>query len=103
MLQSKSSEKNKLVPGWIRALIIIPCLAGCTALMIYCGNIFDFIAEVQIGWFDKYYVIVTFLITVVVYLFILVICLIPAAVLIRLVRVFYEKKQNASPDSSNDA
>ncbi len=99
MLESaiKSGEKNKLVPGWLRALIIIPCFAGAILFMIfYLGGTFDYIADIQISWFDGYYVVITSLLTVLVYLVVLLIGLIPAALLIRIIRPIFEKKEKKS-------
>lgn len=99
MLESalKSGEKNKLVPAWLRACIIIPCFACAIFCMIfYLSGTFDYIANIQISWFDGYYVIITTLLNVLVYLLVLLISLIPAVILIRLLSPLYEKKQKES-------
>ena len=99
MLESaiKSGEKNKLVPAWLRALIIIPCFAGAILFMIfYMGGTFDYIADIQISWFDGYYVIITSLLTLLIYLVVLLLALIPAAILIRIFRPLFEKRDKTA-------
>lgn len=99
MLESdiKSGEKNKLIPGWLLALIIIPCFAGAILFMIfYMGGTFDYIANIQISWFDGYYVVITSLLTVLVYLVVLLTALIPAKILIRIIRPLFEKDEKKS-------
>ncbi|MBI3134581.1 MAG: hypothetical protein HYZ14_07900 [Bacteroidetes bacterium] len=89
---AQAGNRNKIVPGWLRALLVLPFVAGGIVLMVYMGNIYDAVADIQVSWFDRYYVIITGLITLVVYLFILLISLIPGIILTILARRFYEKK-----------
>ena len=59
------------------------------------------IADVQISWFDGYYVILTFLLMMLVYLLVLVICLLPGLFIMSIVRNFYENKSIKNSKEQN--
>jgi hypothetical protein len=91
---ASAGEKNKIVPVWLRAFFIMPCLVVCVWLMIYMGNVYMYIAEMEASMLDgSYYVILTFLLTAVVYAAVLLVCLVPALILTNIARKFYERKQ----------
>ncbi|MCC7453883.1 MAG: hypothetical protein IT222_06940 [Crocinitomix sp.] len=89
---SDQYNKNLIIPAWVRVLIIVPFLVLFVFIAIYLGNVYEMIADVQISWFDGYYVILTFLLMMLVYLLVLVICLLPGIFLLSIVRKFYENK-----------
>jgi len=90
-------ERNKRVPAWLRAVCILPCLAATVWLIIYWDGVYGHIADIQISWFDGYYVIITGLITLVVYLFILFICLLPALLMVNIIRLLFFKEKKQEP------
>lgn len=85
-------NKNLIIPAWVRVLIIVPFLVLFVFIAIYLGNVYEMIADVQISWFDGYYVVLTFLLMMLVYLLVLVICLLPGLFLLSIVRKFYQDK-----------
>lgn len=89
---SNQYNKNLIIPAWVRVLIIVPFLVLFVLITIYLGNVYEMIADVQISWFDGYYVIITFLLMMLVYLLLLVICLLPGLFLLSIVRKFYQDK-----------
>ena len=85
--------RNKIVPGWLRAVLVLPFVAGGIVFMVYLGNVYYTIAKIQASWFDgSYYLVLTLLLTILVYLLILVVSLIPGLLLTNLARRSYEKK-----------
>ena len=95
-------DKNKIVPGWLRALYVIPCLIFAVMVMIEMGNLYMYIAEMEAEILDgKYYVILTFLLMLVVYVVVLLICLIPAYLLTTITRKIYERRQPRNTVAAN--
>jgi hypothetical protein len=100
---ASAGEKNKIVPVWLRAFFVLPCLAACVWLMIYMGNVYMYIAEIEASILDgSYYVILTFLLTAVVYGVVLIVCLVPALILTNIARKFYERKQRQNHNAMGD-
>lgn len=91
---SKAGERNKIVPGWLRAVFVLPFVIGGIILMVSLGNIYDELAIIQASWFDgKYYILINMLMTILVYLLILVISLLPGLILTFIARRVYEKRR----------
>jgi hypothetical protein len=91
---SDQYNKNLIIPAWLRVSLIVPFLALFVIVVIYLGNVYEMIADVQISWFDGYYVIITFLLMMLVYLLLLVICILPGLFIMSIVRKFYQDKTN---------
>lgn len=94
MNNSDQYTKNLIIPAWVRVLIIVPFLVVFVFITIYLGNVYEMIADVQISWFDRYYVILTFLLMMLVYLLLLVICILPGLFIMSIARKFYQNKTN---------
>lgn len=79
-------EKNKIVPGWLRFLIVLPLLSLAVYMMVEQNGIYYSIREFQFGMMDAHYPVLSYGVT-------LIICLLPAVLLIYLARKQYEKKK----------
>lgn len=85
----KAGEKNKIVPVWLRSLIVLPFLAIAIYMMVNRSGIYYSIREFQYDLMDAHYLVITYGLT-------LIICLTPAIVLIYFARRHYEKKKGQS-------
>jgi len=92
-------ERNKRIPAWIRAVIILPCIGLAVWLIIYLDGVYGYVIDLQVSWFDGYYLILTGLMTLLVYLFILFVCLLPGALLVNITaRLFFKEKKTEPTD-----
>lgn len=79
-------QRNRKVPAWLRAFIILPCF-GLAFYMIFQDKwIYFWLKEIQLEAFDGYYMVFTGLLTILP-------CLIPALVVVTLARRYYEQKE----------
>lgn len=79
-------QRNKIVPAWLRAVIIVPLFILCAYMIIEDVGVYVWIKEAQLSAFDGFYVVLTGLLT-------LLVCLLPALPLVTMARKHYEKKQ----------
>jgi ABC-type Fe3+ transport system permease subunit len=85
----KVGEKNRIVPGWLRFLIVAPFLTVAIYMMVEQSGLYYSIREFQFDLMDAHYLVLTYGLT-------LIICLLPAIPLIYLARRHYEKKSSNS-------
>ena len=88
-------QRNRIVPAWLRAVIIIPCFILAGYMIVEDVWIYQWIKELQLQAFDGYYVVLTGLLT-------LLPCLIPALVLVTMARKHYEQKEKHHLSDDNE-
>jgi hypothetical protein len=85
-------KHNNRVPGWIRAIIIIPAAVYIAYSWYNASGLYMWIAKLQMSIMDKYYPMLTGLLTIIA-------VLLPAVVLISIISLRYRPKDENIPEN----
>lgn len=85
--------KKLKIPGWINTILAILSLSLFVLVIIYFGNLYQILVNLQISWFDGYFEEWTVFLTIFGYALILFICLLPYLVITQLLDRIYRKKE----------
>lgn len=88
----ETTFKKLKIPGWLNTILAILSLLLFMLVIIYLGNLYEILVNLQISRFDGYFEEWTVFLTIIAYALILFICLLPYVIITQFLDRIYRKK-----------